>query len=319
MTSEQTTNASPSAAELAARLRREAREAVLSFPLTCFTDSGEVNIPAFREYLREQLANAPAAVFTCCGTGEFFSVDEDEYRALVTATVDEVANRVPVIAGTGYGSAQARRFAIAAEEAGADGLLLMPPYLVNAPQRGLVRHVRTIAESTRLPLILYQRNQVKFTVETFRELLTVGNVIGLKDGHGDLDQLQRLKLTAPPEFVFFNGVATAEMQARPYRRIGIEAYSSAVHAFAPEIAVEFITALRDQDDDKADRLLREFFHPLVEIRDRQPGYAVSLIKAAARLRGRPVGPVRAPLAEPTGDDLADLEELLNHGLRLVGA
>jgi 5-dehydro-4-deoxyglucarate dehydratase len=109
------------------------------------------------------------------------------------------------------------------------------------------------------------------------------------------------------------------MQARAYATVGIPAYSSAVHAFAPEIANAFFAALRDGDDGTVEKLLRDFYVPLVELRDRVPGYAVSLVKAAARLRGCPVGPVRAPLTDPSAADLADLTTLLTTGLDLVGA
>lgn len=150
-----------------------------------------------------------------------------------------------------------------------------------------------------------------------RHVARIPGVIGLKDGHSDLDRLQRLTLAAPEGFLFFNGAATAEIQARAYATVGVPAYSSAVHAFAPEIADAFFAAHQDGDDAAMDRLLRDFYIPFVELRDRRPGYAVSLVKAAARLRGRPVGPVRAPLTDPSPADLADLEKLLATGLALV--
>ncbi|MFF3644506.1 5-dehydro-4-deoxyglucarate dehydratase [Streptomyces sp. NPDC002564] len=301
------------------RLRAGMTGGVLSFPLTSFRSDGGLDVAAYRTYLTGQLAAAPGAVFPACGTGEFFSLDEDEYRAVVEATVDVAAGRLPVVAGVGYGWAQARRFARIAEESGADALLVLPHYLVAAPQDGLVEQLRRIAEGTALPLIAYQRDQVAFTVEGLRRIAGIPNVIGLKDGHSDLDRLQRLTLTAPDGFLFFNGAATAEIQARAYAGVGVPAYSSAVHAFAPEIADAFFAALRDRDDARADRLLRDFYVPLVELRDRVPGYGVSLVKAAARLRGLPVGPVRAPLTDPGPADLAELEEIVGAGLDLVGA
>jgi 5-dehydro-4-deoxyglucarate dehydratase len=224
-----------------------------------------------------------------------------------------------VVAGVGYGWSLGLQFARLAEGAGADAGLLMPHYLISAPQRGYVDHVRAVAGGSPLPLIVYQRGQVKLSTAAARELATVDGVVGLKDGHGDLDQMQRLRLVAPDDWLFFNGVATAEMQARAYASIGIPAYSSAVHAFAPEIANAFFTAFQNGDQATTDELLRGFYVPLVELRDRVPGYAVSLVKAAARLRGKPVGPVRAPLTDPGPEDLADLEKLLEAGLGLVGA
>ncbi|MEV6761629.1 5-dehydro-4-deoxyglucarate dehydratase [Streptomyces sp. NPDC051105] len=304
---------------------------VLSFPLTAFHADGSLDVDGFREYVRGQLAAGPGAVFPACGTGEFFSLDEDEYRRVVAVTVEEAGRgvppregvgargRVPVVAGVGYGWAQAVRFARVAEEAGADALLVLPHYLVAAPQDGLVAQLERIAARTSLPLIAYQRGQVAFTADSLTRIARIPGVIGLKDGHSDLDRLQRLTLAAPEDFLFFNGAATAEVQARAYAAVGVPAYSSAVHAFAPEIADAFFAALGAGDHGTVDKLLRDFYVPFVELRDRVPGYAVSLVKAAARLRGRPVGPVRAPLTDPSAADLADLEALLTAGLDLVGA
>ncbi|MFI1163405.1 5-dehydro-4-deoxyglucarate dehydratase [Streptomyces sp. NPDC020801] len=292
---------------------------VLSFPLTAFRDDGSLDPDGCRAHLAAQLATAPGAVFPACGTGEFFSLDEDEYRRVVSVAVEEAAGRVPVVAGTGYGWAQAVRFARIAEEAGADALLVLPHYLAAAPQDGLVAQLEQIAARTRLPLVAYQRGQATYGVEAFRRITRVPGVIGLKDGHGDLDRLQRLTLAAPEDFLFFNGAATAEIQARAYAAVGVPAYSSAVHAFAPEIANAFFAALRSGDGGTADKLLRDFYAPFAELRDRAPGYSVSLVKAAARLRGRPVGPVRAPLTDPSPADLAGLKTLLTAGLDLVGA
>jgi 5-dehydro-4-deoxyglucarate dehydratase len=290
---------------------------VLSFPLTSFTDRGELDADGFRAYFRTQLVADPAAVFVACGTGEFFSLTLDEYAEVVRIAVEETAGRVPVIAGVGYGWAIAAQYAARAEEAGADGALLMPHYLVKAPVDGLVEQVRKVAEATSLPLIAYQRDYVRFDAASVGLLAKIPGVIGLKDGHGDLDQLQRLRLSAPQDFLFFNGVATAEMQARAYGAIGIPAYSSAVHAFAPEISKAFFTALHAGDQSRVDELLREFYQPFVELRDRRAGYAVSLVKAAARLRDLPVGPVRAPLSDPAADELTTLKALLATGLALV--
>ncbi|MGW3359638.1 5-dehydro-4-deoxyglucarate dehydratase [Streptomyces bungoensis] len=294
-------------------------QGVLSFPLTAFHDDGSLDPDGCRAHVADRLAAGPGAVFPACGTGEFFSLDEEEYRQVVRIAVQEAAGRVPVVAGTGYGWAQAARFARIAEDAGADALLVLPHYLVAAPQDGLAAQIEQLAARTRLPLVAYQRGQVAYTPAALRRIARVPNVIGLKDGHSDLDRLQRLTLTAPEDFLFFNGAATAEIQARAYAAVGVPAYSSAVHAFAPEIAGAFFGALRDGDHGTVDKLLRDFYVPFVELRDRAPGYAVSLVKAAARLRGQRVGPVRAPLTDPSPADLADLEALLAAGLALVGA
>lgn len=301
------------------RLREGMTGGVLSFPLTSFRDDGSLDLDSYRSYLTAQVATGPGAIFPACGTGEFSALEEDEYGAVVEAAVDVAGGRLPVVAGIGYGWAQARRFARIAQEAGADALLVLPHYLVDAPQEGLVEQLSRIAAGTRLPLIAYQRGQVVLTAESVRRIAGIPTVIGLKDGHSDLDLLQRLTLAAPDDFLFFNGAATAEIQARAYTAVGVPAYSSAVHAFAPEIAGACFNALRDGDDVAVDKLMRDFYIPLVEVRDRVAGYGVSLVKAAARLRGLPVGPVRAPLTDPGPADLADLERILDTGLNLVGA
>ncbi|MFJ4894057.1 5-dehydro-4-deoxyglucarate dehydratase [Streptomyces sp. NPDC088788] len=301
------------------RLREGMTNGVLSFPLTSFTGDGDLDPESYRAYLARQLATGPGAVFPACGTGEFSALDEDEYRSVVADTVAVADGRLPVVAGVGYGWAQALRFARIAEKAGADALLVLPHYLVEAPEEGLVEQVRRIAAGTRLPLIAYQRGPVAFTPEGLRAIAEIPTVVGLKDGHSDLDRLQRLTLAAPDGFLFFNGAATAEIQARAYATVGVPAYSSAVHAFAPEIADACFAALRAGDDATVNKLLRDFYVPFVALRDRVPGYAVALVKAAARLRGLPVGPVRAPLTDPGPADLAELEHVLDTGLALVGA
>jgi 5-dehydro-4-deoxyglucarate dehydratase len=303
---------------VAETLRDGLARGVLSFPLTAFDASGALDLDGYRAHVRAQVDAEPGALFACCGTGEFFSLSYDEYGALMAVAKEEAGDRCPVVAGVGYGWPQAVRFASAAREAGADAGLLMPPYLIDAPQAGVVRHVEEVAARSSLPLIVYQRAQVKLSVDAVRALAQVDGVIGIKDGHGDLDQVLRLKLAAPDDWLFFNGVATAEMQAHAYSSIGVPAYSSAVHAFAPEIARAFFQALRSGDDAATTQLLGGFYLPLVELRDCSQGYAVSLVKAAARMRGARVGPVRAPLTDPGPEHTARLREILRAGLELVG-
>ncbi|MGW6480483.1 5-dehydro-4-deoxyglucarate dehydratase [Streptomyces sp. NPDC055059] len=301
------------------RLRDGMAQDVLSFPLTSFHADGSLDLDGFRTYLAGQLVTNPGALFPACGTGEFSALDEDEYGQVVAAAVEVAAGRVPVIAGTGYGYAQALRFAHIAEDAGSRRTPRPAALPQQGPQDGLVEQLRRIAEGTRLPLVAYQRDHVTYDAETVRRIAAIPGAIGLKDGHSDLDRLQRSTLAAPDGFLFFNGAPTAELQARAYATVGIPAYSSAVHAFAPEIANAFFQALSAGDDSRVDKLLADFYVPFVELRDRRPGYAVSLVKAAARLRGRTVGPVRPPLTDPTPVDLADLEALLTTGLNLIGA
>lgn len=312
--------ASERASNVAGWLRERMQSGVLAFPLTAFTEDGrDLNLEAFRAHIRRHISAGAGAIFVCCGTGEFSALNEEEYRVLVSTAVNEAKGELPVIAGTGYGWALASQFAEIAQEAGADALLLLPHYLVSASQEGLVGQVEAVASSTDLPIILYQRGLVSYTTSTVAALAKIPTVIGLKDGQGDYVELQRMTLTTDEDFLYFNGALTAELQYRPYQSVGISAYSSAVHSCVPEVASAFFSALRSDDSETVDRMLSEFYSPLVSLRDRVPGYAVSLIKTTARLRGEAVGPVRAPLVDPTGDDLVELTRLMRHGLSLVGA
>lgn len=306
-------------APLADRLR--APGGPLFFPVTAYGPNGSVDPGVLREHVRRGVDAGAAAVFVCCGTGEFHALAPEEFGACVQAAVEETAGRVPVVAGVGYGTALAIRYARLAQGAGADGLLVMPPYLVVAPQEGLLRHYREIAAATALPVIVYQRDNAVLTPRTVVELARTEGVVGLKDGIGDLDLMQRVvsavRTEVPGDFLYFNGLPTAEQTQLAYRAIGISLYSSAVFCFAPEIAVAFHRALSTGDDATARRLLDGFYRPFVELRDQGRGYAVSLVKAGVRLRGLDVGEVRPPLAEPAEEHVKQLAELIDRGLALV--
>jgi 5-dehydro-4-deoxyglucarate dehydratase len=293
----------------------------LFFPVTAYGADGSVDLDTYRAHVRQGVAAGAAAVFACCGTGEFHALTPEEFEACVRAAVEETAGRVPVVAGAGYGTALAVRYARLAEAAGADGLLAMPPYLVFAGQEGLLRHYREVAAATALPVIVYQRDNAVFTPETVVELARTEGIIGLKDGLGDLDLMQRIvsavRTEVSGDFLYFNGLPTAEQTQLAYHAIGVPLYSSAVFCFAPEIALAFHRAIVDGDRATADRLLDGFYRPFVELRARGRGYAVSLVKAGVRMRGLDVGEVRPPLNEPGEDHVKQLAEIIERGYALL--
>jgi len=306
-------------APLAARLGRVAGP--LFFPVTAYGPDGDVDLDAFRAHVRAGVDAGAAAVFACCGTGEFHALTPQEFRRVVAAAVEETAGEVPVVAGAGYGTALAIQYAKLAEEAGADGLLAMPPYLVVADQEGLLSHYAALAAATSLETIVYQRDNAVFTPETVVELARTEGIIGLKDGLGDLDLMQRtisaVRTEAPGDFLYFNGLPTAEQTQLAYRSLGVDLYSSAVFCFAPEIALAFHRALADGDDPTVHRLLDGFYRPFVELRAQGRGYAVSLVKAGVRLRGLEVGEVRPPLHEPGEDHVKQLAQVIERGYALL--
>jgi 5-dehydro-4-deoxyglucarate dehydratase len=306
-------------APLAARL--DIPSGPLFFPVTAYGPDGSVDLDTYRTHVRRGVEAGAAAVFACCGTGEFHALTPEEFEACVRVAVEAAEGRVPVVAGAGYGTALAVRYARLAEAAGADGLLAMPPYLVVAGQQGLLRHYREIAAATALPVIVYQRDNAVFTPETVVELARTDGIIGLKDGLGDLDLMQRVisavRSEVPGDFLYFNGLPTAEQTQLAYRALGVTLYSSAVFCFAPEIAVAFHQALRSGDESTVEKLLDGFYGPFVELRAQGRGYAVALVKAGVRLRGLDVGEVRPPLHEPTEDHVKQLAEVIERGYALL--
>ncbi|MFI5795582.1 5-dehydro-4-deoxyglucarate dehydratase [Streptomyces sp. NPDC051677] len=306
-------------APLAARLR--VPSGPLFFPVTAYGPDGSLDLDVYRAHVRRGVDAGAAAVFACCGTGEFHALTPEEFERCVRAAVEETDGRVPVIAGAGYGTALAVRYARLAEAAGADGLLALPPYLVVAAQEGLLRHYREVTAATRLPVIVYQRDNAVFTPETVVGLARTEGIIGLKDGLGDLDLMQRIvsavRTEVPGDFLYFNGLPTAEQTQLAYRALGVTLYSSAVFCFAPEIALAFHRALAAGDDTTAHRLLDGFYRPFVELRAQGRGYAVSLVKAGVRLRGLDVGEVRPPLHEPSEDHVKRLAQVIERGHALL--
>lgn len=295
-------------------------DGVLFFPVTPFAPSGEVNLEALAAHVAKGVDAGPGGVFVACGTGEFHALETHEFAAVVRTAVAATGGRVPVYAGAGGALAQAKAFAKAAADAGADGLLLLPPYLVTMSQQGLIDYTREVAAATELPVIVYNRGNARYTEASAVEVAQIANVVGFKDGTGDVDQVARIvravtDALAPSgkDFQFFNGLPTAEVSQQAYRAIGVTLYSSATFAFAPELALAYYRALEGGDEVTLAALQREFFHPLVRLRDTVPGYAVALIKAGVTMEGIDAGSVRAPLVMPSPEHLTELAQIVKAG------
>ena len=297
-------------------------DGVLFFPVTPYTAEGSVDVELLKEHISSRLPFGPGGVFPACGTGEFHALSIDEVRTVVAAAVEVVAGKVPVVAGAGGPLGHALAAARAAEEAGADALLVLPPYLVTGPTDGLVAYIEAVANASRLPVIVYHRGNAKFTAASMAKLAANPKVIGFKDGLGDVGLAQEIvtavKAAGRTDFAFFNGLLTAELTQGAYRGLGIPLYSSAAFAMAPEIAKAYYDAYVSGDEDRRNALLEGFYAPLVRLRDQTPGFGVSLIKAGLRLGGLPVGSVRPPLVDPTEEQLVELKAILAKGHELAG-
>ncbi|WP_066520866.1 5-dehydro-4-deoxyglucarate dehydratase [Curtobacterium ammoniigenes] len=294
---------------------------VLFFPVTVFAESGAVDAELTAEHIRSRLPDGPGGVFAACGTGEFHALSAAEVGVVTRAAVGVVAGSVPVVAGAGGPLGHAVECARAAADAGADALLVLPPYLVNAPMSGIVAYVEAVIAASPLPVIVYHRANARLDEQAVARLAANARVVGFKDGVGDVGVAQQLvravAASGRDDIALFNGLLTAELTQQAYRALGIPLYSSAVFAMAPKVAKAYYRAYESNDEARRLELLDRFYLPLVRLRDRVPGYAVALIKAGVRLSGLPVGSVRAPLVDPGADDLAELQRILAIGEELV--
>jgi 5-dehydro-4-deoxyglucarate dehydratase len=221
------------------------------------------------------------------------------------------AGKVPVLGAAGFGTRTAIAYAEKTEKIGANGILLLPPYLVEAPQAGLRAHVTAICRATRLGVIVYNRGNCRLQAQTLAQIAEdCPNLIAFKDGIGDLEEVARIRALLGERLLLLNGMPTAETYAQEFRKAGFATYSSAIFNFAPRTALEFHKAVHEDDEATLRRLMTDFVERYVAIRKRAPGYAVGIVKAGAAIVGRSAGPVRAPLTDLTEAERAELAALI---------
>ena len=285
---------------------------LLSFPVTDFDADGEFEPRGYARRLEWLAPYGASALFAAGGTGEFFSLAPDEYSRVIATAVETCRGKVPIIAGTGYGTRQAIQYAREAERLGAAGLLVLPHYLVEADSAGIAAHVAAICKSVRIGVIVYNRGICRLGPDTLAKLAEeCPNLIGFKDGIGDLELMVAIRRKMGDRFAYLGGLPTAEFFAAPYKAMGVPVYSSAVFNFIPKTAMDFYKAIAADDAATATRILDEFFMPYSAIRNRRPGYAVSIIKAGVRLVGYDAGPVRTPLGDCTPQEHEELKALID--------
>jgi len=284
---------------------------LLSFPVTHFTDAYAFDEGPYREHIEWLLEYKPAGLFAAGGTGELFSLTLEEFSNIIAAAVEQTSRRVPVVAGCGYGTAMAKQFARAAEAAGADGILLLPPYLLKSEPAGMMAHVESVCASTSLGVIFYNRDNAILSENTLERLCErCPNLVGFKDGYGDIELMTRIYTRMGDRLTYIGGLPTAETFALPYLEMGVTTYSSAIFNFLPQFAQNFYAAVRRRDHDEVFKQLRDFVLPYIDIRNRQKGYAVSIVKAGMRAVGRPAGPVRSPLTDLNQSEMDALVKLI---------
>jgi 4-hydroxy-tetrahydrodipicolinate synthase len=261
--------------------------------VTPMTATEDVDYPRLKATLDRLLAAGVHGLFVLGTTGEFFALDENEKQGIIAAAVAHTNKRVPVIAGTGAVSTRETiRLTRLAEREGADAVAVITPFFLNPSQQELADHFRRIAESTPIPVLLYQNPSmtggVKIDVVTVARLSELPNVVGMKDSAGDLANLIEYVHTTGPEFAVFQGRDTL---IEPALANGAAGAVPATSNIAPELAVAIYEAHR-RGDAAAARAAQARFSPL---RLAMVGTAPGAIKATMNLSGVPVGPSRSPI------------------------
>ncbi len=283
---------------------------LLSFPVTHFDADGKFQAKGYQRHV-EWLSSYDAPVlFAAGGTGEFFSLSPEEVPNVVRAA-KEAAGKTAIVSGCGYGTEVAVELARSVEKAGADGILLLPHYLIDAPQEGLYAHVKRICQSVEIGVMVYNRDNSILGIDTLKRLCDeCPNLVGFKDGTGDIGLIRQITATMGDRLTYLGGMPTAELFAEAYLGAGFTTYSSAVFNFVPALAVEFYKALRGGDRMRCEEILKDFFYPFMAIRSRRKGYAVAAVKAGVRLQGFDAGKVRPPLDDLTAEEEAMLDKLI---------
>jgi 5-dehydro-4-deoxyglucarate dehydratase len=284
---------------------------LLSFPLTDFDAQLNFEPKGYAERLEWLQPYGASALFAAGGTGEFFSLEPGEYSEVIKVALDTCRNRTPILAGAGGPTRVAIQYAQEAERLGAQGILLLPHYLTEASQEGLIAHVQAVCRSVKFGVVVYNRGGCRLTPKSLLVLAeTCPNLIGFKDGFGDIEKFVAIRQTLGERFAYLGGLPTAEVFAGAYKAMGCPVYSSAVFNFIPKTAMDFYNAHAAGDTATCDRLIRDFFLPYIALRNKGEGYAVAIVKAGAAIAGHPAGPVRPPLSDLLPAEVEELRALM---------
>lgn len=280
--------------------------------VTPFDEAGEVNYEVLGELLEKQIAAGVSGVVPMGTTGESPTLFNAEHDEVIRYTIEKVAGRIQVWAGTGSNNTQqALRTTCEAQEAGADGALVVTPYYNKPSQEGLYRYFREISDATDLPIIVYNirgRTAVNVETDTLARIAEIPSIVAVKEASGDLGQMadviERIARRREPPFWVVSGDDALTL---PLMGIGGHGVISVAANLVPERMVALVDAARSGDFESA----REIHYELL------PLFRATFIetnpvpiKAAMNLCGIPVGPVRSPLAPLTEASHRRLEAVL---------
>ena len=275
---------------------RKKLQGVISFPCTPFKKDLSLDLDGFRKNLRSLLKHPIAAVVAPAGTGEIHSLSPAEHLAVVKTTVEEVAGRVPVLAGSGFNPAIGAQLAKQAAAAGASGILAFPPYYSSPDDDGLIAYYRAIADATKLGLLIYSRDWFAPSPALVEKLAQqIPNLIAWKDGQADLRRYQMIRHCVADRLHWIGGAGDDMVPG--YYSIGIRTYTSSIANVAPKLSLRLHELASNGHSAELTKLMDEFIIPLYALRARRKGYEVSAMKAMMDMIGLMGGPVRPPLID----------------------
>lgn len=283
---------------------------VIAFPITPFKDDLSLDLPGLHQNLNKLLEYPISAIVAAGGTGELYSLTPAEYLRVIELTALAVEDRVPVIAGIGFGQRLAIEMVQAAEKAGADGILVFPPYYSQADEDGLFEYYRSIGAATRLGMIIYSRDWARFSPAMVERLTSIQNFVAWKDGQGDIRHLQTIRYHVGERLVWIGGAGDDLVGA--YYSTGIRAFSSSIATVAPALSLRLHELAAADDSEALAELLETCVIPLFALRARRRGYEVSAMKALMDMVGLNGGPVRPPLVNVTPEEMDELRTILGH-------
>jgi 5-dehydro-4-deoxyglucarate dehydratase len=281
---------------------------VIAFPVTPFKADLSLDLAGLHENLTKLLEHPISAIVAAGGTGEMYSLTPAEYTRVIELTALAVEDRVPVIAGVGFGQRLAVEMAQAAEKAGADGVLVFPPYYPQAEDEGLFEYYRAIGAATRLGMLIYSRDWATFNAEMVERLASIPTLVAWKDGQGDIRRLQMIMNHVGDRLHWIGGAGDDMVAA--YFSIGITTFTSSIATVAPRLSLKLHELATAGDAEMLTGLLDRCVIPLYALRARRKGYEVSAMKAMMDMVGLNGGPVRPPLVNVTAEEEDELRAIL---------
>jgi 5-dehydro-4-deoxyglucarate dehydratase len=282
---------------------------VIAFPITPFKEDLSLDLPGLRENLTKLIEHPICAIVAAGGTGEMYSLTPAEYSRVIELTVHAVEGRVPVIAGVGFGQRLGIEMAQTAERAGADGILVFPPYYSGADDEGLFEYYRSIGAATGMGMFIYSRDWATFDPAMAERLSSITTLIAWKDGQGDIRRLQAIMNRVGDRLHWIGGAGDDMVAA--YYSTGIRTYTSSIATVAPRLSVELHNLGAAAARDELVWLLQRAVVPLYAMRARRKGYEVSTMKAMMDMVGLKGGPVRPPLVNVSDEEKQELRAILS--------